>query len=248
VRRALPWAAAAIVVLAPAAAAGPQRTAMEPVTRFLAKEKVVAGFYKGRTIRYIDLGPVKLAPGNKVAPIWAVTNGTRGQHNIVDVAPGDQGYTPLWAVVQVTFRPGVAPTTLRSAAQVRAAARAGRVTLKKTPIVVNCPVLGFGQRQTLGFYRTKLVQYFDFGAIKLARGNKVAPIWAVTNGTSDQHNVIDVAPGDRGYTPLWQVSMVTWKDGTTPRTLTSATAVRRALAAGEATVKRTSTVVNCPVT
>jgi hypothetical protein len=83
--------------------------------------------------------------------------------------------------------------------------------------------------------------------VKLARGNSVAPIWAVTNGTSDQHNVIDVVPGRRGYTPLWRVTMASWKDGVTPRTLTSAAAVRRAAAAGDVTLQATPTVVNCPV-
>jgi hypothetical protein len=83
--------------------------------------------------------------------------------------------------------------------------------------------------------------------VKLARGNRVAPIWAFTNGVAGQRNVIDVVPGNRGYTPLWRVSMVTWGNGRTPRVLRSAAAIRAAAAAGELTIRRTATVVNCPV-
>jgi hypothetical protein len=40
---------------------------------------------------------------------------------------------------------------LRSAADVKAAERAGDVTVTKTATVVNCPVLGFGQKRIAGF-------------------------------------------------------------------------------------------------
>jgi hypothetical protein len=108
-------------------------------------------------------------------------------------------------------------------------------------------VLGFDQPETLGFYRGQPVAYLDLGPVKLKPGNTVAPIWVVTNGTPDQRNVIDVIPGDDGYTPLWQVRMVTWKDGVTQRTLRSAEEVGSALAAGEVTIEETDVVVNCPV-
>ena len=75
-------------------AAAPARDAMEPIRHF-PKQKKTPGFYKGRTVRYLDFGPIKLRPGNKVAPIWVFTNGADGQRNVIDVAPGDRGYTPL---------------------------------------------------------------------------------------------------------------------------------------------------------
>jgi hypothetical protein len=240
VRTLLLACAAFLVTALPAAA-------MEPVQHF--NQKTTPGFYKGRTVRYLDFGPLKLAAGNKVAPIWVVTNGTRGQRNIIDVAPGDRGYTPLWRVVMVTWRRGVGVErrTLRSAAAVQSARRAGEVTLKQTATVVNCPVLGFGQRQTTGFAKNRTIAYLDLGQVKLRVGNKVAPIWGFANGHSEQKNVIDVVPGDRGYTPLWQVNMVTWNDGVTPRVLRSAAALAQARDAGRLTIRRTSMVVNCPV-
>jgi hypothetical protein len=219
---------------------------MEPVRHFPAQKKT-PGFYKGRTVRYLDFGPIKVAAGNKLAPIWAFTNGAAGQRNVIDVVPGDRGYTPLWRVVTATWNDGATRRVLRSANAVRRAAAAGDLTLKRTAIVVNCPVLGFGQRQTVGHYRGELIAYLDLGPVKLRAGNKVAPIWVVTNGASDQHNVIDVVPGRPGYTPLWRVTMVTWREGVTPRLLKSAADVRQAGAAGDVSLKRTATVVNCPV-
>jgi hypothetical protein len=109
------------------------------------------------------------------------------------------------------------------------------------------PIQHFPQKTTLGFYRGKSVEYLDFGPLKLARGNRVEPIWVVTNGPREQVNIIDTVPGRSDYSPLWGVRMVTWKAGVTPRLLTSASAVRAAVARGEATVKRTGIVVNCPV-
>lgn len=237
-----------VILLAAAtlATAGPAAPAREPVQRF-PDQKVVTGFYQGRTLRYLDLGAVKLARGNTVAPIWAFTNGAEGQNNIVDVAPGDRGYTPLWRVVMVTWSDGATPRVLRSAADVRRAASAGDVELERTATVVNCPVLGFGQKRTLGFARGRSVAYLDLGVVKLRPGNKVAPIWGFTNGAKGQRNVIDVVPGQRGYTPLWRVSMVTWADGVSPRVLDAAREIRAAAAAGELTIRRTSMVVNCPV-
>jgi hypothetical protein len=218
--------------------------AMEPVRHF--DQKLTTGFVKGRSVQYLDFGPLKVTPGNKLAPIWVFTNGAKGQRNVIDVVPGDKGYSPLWQVNMVTWTGGNA-RVLRSAADVRKAVAAGEAKVKKTKIVVNCPVVGFNQQQTLGFAKDETIAYLDLGLVKLRAGNKVAPIWAFTNGADGQHNVIDVVPGDKGYTPLWQVNMLTWKDGASVRLLTSASAIKAALAAGELTIKRTKTVVNCPV-
>ena len=121
-------------IAAPAAAAG-------PIKHYLSKQKVVVGFYRGTRVEYLDLGPVKLASGNNVAPIWTVANGTKDQGNVIDTVPGRSDYTPLWRVNVVTFKPGMTPLTLRSAAQIKAAAARGEVTVKTTATVVNCPVI-----------------------------------------------------------------------------------------------------------
>jgi|ERR687891_1461331 hypothetical protein len=102
---------------------------------------LVAVVAAAQVVSYLDLGPVKLASGNKVAPIWAFANGHENQRNVIDTVPGRADYTPLWAVRMVTWRSGATPRVLRSAAAIRAAQRGGQVTVRNMPIVVNCPVL-----------------------------------------------------------------------------------------------------------
>jgi hypothetical protein len=107
-------------------------------------QKKVAGFSGGRLVHYYDLGPVRVAPGNAVVPLYTVTNpvGAR-QHNITKdtLAPGQTKYPPLWGIVKVTFKAGVAPHLLTSYAQIAKAKAAGQVTVTKTSLVVNCPVV-----------------------------------------------------------------------------------------------------------
>src|SRR5919198_481548 len=121
-------ASVAIAAAVPAAAAGGL------VKTF--SQNVTLGFYRGQVISYLDFGPVKLGSGNKVAPIWVVTNGANGQRNIIDTVPGQKNYTPLWAVRMVTWKSGVNAHVLRSAAAVRSAQQAGDVTVKAAPLVV----------------------------------------------------------------------------------------------------------------
>jgi len=105
----------------------------------------------------------------------------------------------------------------------------------------------FAQKATEGFYRGQTIEYLDFGPVKVKPGNKVADLWSVTNGVDGQYNIVDVVPGQAGYTPLWDINLVTWKPSATKRMLTSAAAVRKALAAGDVTMKPAGLVVNCPV-
>src|SRR5947207_1670730 len=106
-----------------------------PATAGAATSPSVKGFYAGRTIRYLDFGPIHLAPGNAVASLWTVTNGTTRQHNIVDAIPGDRAYSPLWSIHEVTWKAGATPRTLKSLADVRAARAAGEVTVRSTSTV-----------------------------------------------------------------------------------------------------------------
>jgi hypothetical protein len=98
-----------------------------------------AGFAKGKTIHYYELGVVKVAPGNEILPIWTFTNGVDGQRNIADVVPGTTDYPPLWAVVEVTWKAGAESRLIRSFEQLQQARKAGDVTFKRTSMIVNCP-------------------------------------------------------------------------------------------------------------
>jgi hypothetical protein len=102
-------------------------------------QKRHAGFARGKVIHYYELGVVKVARGNEILPIWTFKNGVRGQTNIADVVPGTTAYPPLWSVIEVTWKPGAERTLVRSFERLEEVRRAGAVTLKKLPMVVNCP-------------------------------------------------------------------------------------------------------------
>jgi hypothetical protein len=212
------------------------------------KQPAVSGFYQGRTVKYFEFGPIKLRPGNKLAPIWVFSNGASGQRNVIDVVPGRPGYSPLWRVNRVTWSSTVTPRILKSAAEIKAAAAAGELTVARTKTVVNCPVLGFGQVRHAGFSGGKTIHYYELGAVRVAPGNEVVPLWTVTNGARGQRNIAeDIVPGTTAYPPLWAIVKVTWNDGVTPRVLKSLADIKKAEAAGELRLTKTSLVVNCPL-
>ncbi len=89
-------------------------------------------------------------------------------------------------------------------------------------------------------------------AIHAPNGGAVDDIYLITN--FKQGNVIPSAPIPAGpkntnatYTPLWQVTKVTWKSGTAPRILKSEEEVLGARDDGEVTLTKTNIVLNCPV-
>ncbi|HET7128861.1 MAG TPA: hypothetical protein VFJ93_07290 [Gaiellaceae bacterium] len=216
---------------------------------FGGKKPVTAGFYRGESIRYLDFGPIKLKAGNKVAPIWTVTNGVAAQRNIVDTVPGRSDYTPLWKLTKVTFKAGVTPHLLRSRSEVLAAVSAGEASVSATATVVNCPVLGFGQKRVAGFSAGKTIHYYDLGPVKVAPGNAVLPLVTVTNGVSGQHNLTEetIAPGATDYPPLWGIVKATWTASARRVLLTSYAQVQRAQRAGTLKLAKTTLVVNCPL-
>ena len=214
-----------------------------------AKQAIVTGFYRDQEIRYFDYGPIKLKPGNKLAPIWAVTNGADGQHNIVDTVPGQSDYSPLWQVNMVTWKTGVTPRLLKSSAEVMQAQQAGDVSIQQTTTVVNCPVLGFGQKRVTGFSNGHKIHYYDLGPVKVLPGNATAPLYAPMNGVAGQHNIAleNVAIGQTKYPPLWAIVAVFWKPGAHKTLLTSAKQIKALAAKGQLTIKKTTLIVNCPV-
>jgi hypothetical protein len=248
VRKTVLAAAIAALAITQVAVAAPLRSTVEASPAAAPKKQpVTLGFFRGQTVRYFDFGPIKLKPGNKLAPIWTFTNGADRQRNIIDTVPGRRSYSPLWRVNKVTWKEGVTPRRLTSAAAVKAAEEAGEITIARTATVVNCPVLGFSQKRHPGFSRGKTIRYYDLGPVKVAPGNEVIPLWTVKNGVDGQLNIADVRPGQTAYPPLWAIVEVTWKAGAQKRLLKSLAQVKRAQAAGEVTLKKTSLVVNCPL-
>lgn len=80
----------------------------------------------------------------------------------------------------------------------------------------------------------------------------VDDIYVVTNFT--QPNILPAVPepfgpsnADPDYSPLWEVNMITWNTGFTPRQLNDETEVLAAQTAGEISIAQPGIVVNCPV-
>jgi hypothetical protein len=81
----------------------------------------------------------------------------------------------------------------------------------------------------------------------------LASVYVFTNGIKGegpfgfQLDVFDSVPGQRGYTPLRAVTLVTWKQGITPRLLGSVEEILAAARKGQVSLRRLGTVVNMPI-
>ena len=89
------------------------------------------------------------APGRPRTPVERVYKFADGEQlsifpsvpRPVGGANADASYSPLWALVEVRWKPGSTPRQLRSEEALLAAEQAGQVELRHTGIVVNCPVV-----------------------------------------------------------------------------------------------------------
>jgi hypothetical protein len=217
---------------------------------------LVEGWYRGGDISYLDYGPNP----NVAAPIlvffWENGTAVAGQRNVIDTIPGYTGYSDFWRVYKVIVPANYQLNSIRSFEE---AITPGHSILI-TDIVVNCPVVNPGTttqggsgKLVEGWYRDRDVYYFDHGANSPAAGSVVqsAPIYAFfwENGTSvaGQRNVVDVRPGNAGYSDLWEVTKVIVKQGYVPNTLRDVHGILVQTNAGNVTIESSSIFVNCPV-
>ncbi|MEJ2202794.1 MAG: hypothetical protein P8170_01655 [Gemmatimonadota bacterium] len=187
----------------------------------------------GQVVRYYNFDVMPTAP----APIWVFfaegsSTPLAGQLNVIDVIPGDDGYSDFWQVMKVTVPADYVPNTVTS---IQGIIGAGFL-VEVTDMVVNCPVVPEGSvaREgpganglTMGWRRDQVVFYFDFdeAPVRAAADGTVptSPIFVsfnvdpdqegggpgsgfMTQGSSEQtHNVVATIPTDAGYSPLWGV-------------------------------------------
>lgn len=241
---------------------------MEPHDHELGEPKqfdLVQGWYRGEDVVYYDFGMNSTTNGPAVvpAPIWAFIHGmdadgnprfVEGQHNIIDVVPGDEGYSDLWAVNFVVVPEDYEPDSITSRADLDAMSTSMGYEIITPGVLVNCPVvppgstLESGEALTQGWYQGGRVYYPDFGLNPAV----AIPIWVFVTGmdaggnpvfVEGQRNIIDAIPGDEGYSDFWHVRMVMVDDSYEANSITSAEAV------GDAgfEVVQAPMVVNCPV-
>ena len=188
----------------------------------------------GQKVQYYNFDMMSTTP----APIYAFyrTNqsAVTGQLNVINVIPGDQGYNDFWQVYKVTVPDSYVANTISSVDQLLNSG----YTIEKTNSLVNCPVVPRGSTANLrltnesnalikGWYKKKLVYYFNFGekALMTTTGDLVplSPIYVSFNinpnlpdggpasgfktetGTLQTHNVASTLPSNQFYSPLWTV-------------------------------------------
>lgn len=89
---------------------------------------------------------------------------------------------------------------------------------------------------------------------ELARvpGSALGNVYVFTNGVKGpgplgfQPDVFDSAPTDPTYSPLRELNLVTWREGSDPETLTSVAEIQEAVGNGELHVEASGIVVNMP--
>jgi len=218
----------------------------------------VDGWVRNASVSYLDYGPQP----NIAVPILAFFQASSpdtpvaGQRNIIDTIPGQPGYSDFWRVYKVLVPSGYVANSIRSLAD----AVASGYVIEATGLVVNCPVVnpgttiqGSSATPTVGWYRGQEVYYFDHGAASPADGFRVldAPIYAFFRGdgtpVAGQRNVIDVLPGEPGYSDLWRVVKVVVDASYVANSLRDATSILAASVAGQVTLETTAIYVNCPV-
>jgi len=224
---------------------------------------------KGDKVKYYNFDVQSTAS----APIYVLFRQgemlpVEGQLNIVNVIPGDKGYSDFWHVHKVNVPSTYVANTATSLKQIEAMG----FSIEKTNKLVNCPVVPDGSVARLrsgketaglhsGWYKDKVVKYFTFEEKDLnvdASGDvDVSPIYVTFNvnpnkpnggpatgfktekGSAQTHNVIETIPSDADYSPLWLVSVYDNADWAKVDNLESAQN-SNILASGIATV-------NCPV-
>jgi len=218
----------------------------------------VDGWYRNASVSYLDYGP----QSNVAVPILAFFQAASpampvaGQKNIIDTIPGQPGYSDFWRVFKVLAPSGYVANSIRSLGD----AVASGYAIEATGIVVNCPVVNPGatiqgstSTPTSGWYRNREVFYFDHGASSPGHGFVVdsAPIYAFFHSdgspVAGQKNVIDVRPGDAGYSDLWKVTKVVVPGSYMANSLKDARSILAARDLGQVTLEATEIYVNCPV-
>jgi hypothetical protein len=184
----------------------------------------------GQVVRYYNLDAMP------AAPIWVlyregIDTPVEGQLDIVDLLPGDPGYSDFWLVSRVTVP---ADYVSNSATSLEAIRDAG-YPVQQTTAIVNRPLVPEGSVATQGpgaagltrgWYRDQVVFSFDFneapitssaGAVPIDLlyvafnvnpdqvGGGVASGYKTEEGTRQTHNVVETVPGDPYYSPLWIV-------------------------------------------
>ena len=158
-------------------ASGESATDPEPVGVASADYVIERAWRNGEWMGYVDFGTNTRpdSDGNViVAPIWAFVSGfnedgspqmIEGHRTMLDVVPGDEGYSDLWAVQFVVVPEGTDSESIHSLSDLEASG----LEIVPSGMLVNCPIVpgdatvesGHGVHAT--WYRGETTHYFDMG-------------------------------------------------------------------------------------
>ena len=199
-----------------------------------------------------------------------------GQEQVFTTEPGEADYTPFWQEATVTWKSGVTPTLLTRDDAVNAMASKGKLTIKPTGIILNCPIVNVGKSSsvpaaktitvpvTYGYYDGHVdtmistdvsnkaqaaANHINFSSTMVTQPASRFPSLYRVSGTAaaGQPQVFGSEPGEGDYSPLWQEITVVWKSGVTPVLLTKDDQVKELASKGMLTMTATPVVLNCPI-
>jgi hypothetical protein len=91
---------------------------------------------------HINYAPSLAKSLPQASSIYLPMNGRfAGRGAVFGAQPGGDDYTPLWQEVQVTWKDPAQAVALGSDDQINDLAKSGKVTLKMTGVVLNCPII-----------------------------------------------------------------------------------------------------------
>jgi plastocyanin len=94
---------------------------------------------------HINYAPSLATSLAHAVPMYVITNGTYAARGPVFGSwPGESGYTPLWQEVSVTWKDPSQAVALGQDNQIEDLAKAGKLTLTMTGIVLNAPIIREG--------------------------------------------------------------------------------------------------------
>jgi hypothetical protein len=154
----------------------------------------------GQVVKYYDFDVMPLKP----APLYVFfregeSEPVEGQLNIIDVIPGDLGYSDFWQMYEVIVPEDYVANSTTSLLEILDKG----YQLNETSYVINCPVAPKGSTANLrytdesnaldkGWYKNKIVYYFTFEEKILAtdaNGNMpISPIYVTFNVNPDENN------------------------------------------------------------
>lgn len=154
----------------------------------------------GQIVRYYNFDVQALAP----APIYVLVQGedntpVNGQLNIIDVIPGESGYSDFWLMYFVKVPDNYLANSITSYQEIVDKG----YNIEKQTAIVNCPVVPYGSTADenvngsanpllQGWYKGKAVFYFTFEEKELHADNlglvPVSPIYVTFNINPDEAN------------------------------------------------------------